>query len=183
MVLGLPGAGIAQRSDRPLGGGCHGRPGARPGDDACGQGSSAGGFSRMQANDMCRQKREHVEIPDTFEFLSELGANGCAVVVAGRDVAGYPSPLPVRESAVYLVSHQQVMGLPEHQIRLSKGVIAYSSFHWACGQQKAGSLEKAAGCLQSVELKKATVAVAFWDLGCGQVCFYFSISSLANWVG
>jgi hypothetical protein len=101
---------------------------------------------------MGRQKREHVEIPDAFELSSELGANGCAVVVrfhtccgficvprratflngktalavvarlaccvktvvAGDDVyiwatwkaAGYPSPLPVRESAVYLVSHQ-----------------------------------------------------------------------------
>jgi hypothetical protein len=55
---------------------------------------------------MCREKREHVEIPDTFELLSELGANGFTVVVAGDDVTGYPSPLPVRESAVYLVSHQ-----------------------------------------------------------------------------
>ena len=63
---------------------------------------------------MCREKREHVEIPDAFELLSELGTNGFAVVVAGDDVyiwatwkaAGYPSPLPVREGAVYLVSHQ-----------------------------------------------------------------------------
>jgi hypothetical protein len=44
--------------------------------------------------------REHVGIPDCSEFLSELGANGFAVVVPGDDVAGYPSPLPVRESAV-----------------------------------------------------------------------------------
>jgi hypothetical protein len=29
---------------------------------------------------MRRQMREHVDIPDTFEFLSKLGANGCAVV-------------------------------------------------------------------------------------------------------
>ena len=64
------------------------------------------GCSGVQANDMCREKREHVEIPDTFELLSELGANGFTVVVAGDDVTGYPSPLPVRESAVYLVSHQ-----------------------------------------------------------------------------
>ena len=55
---------------------------------------------------MCREKREHVEIPDALELLSELGANGCAVVVAGDDVPGYPSPLPVRESAVYVVLHQ-----------------------------------------------------------------------------
>jgi hypothetical protein len=60
----------------------------------------------VQANDMCREKREHVEILDTFELLSELGANGFTVVVAGDDVTGYPSPLPVRERAVYLVSHQ-----------------------------------------------------------------------------
>jgi hypothetical protein len=89
-----------QRSDRPRGGACHGRPGARPGDDAGGQGSSTGRFSRVQANDMCGQMREHVGIPDGSEFLSELGANGFAVVVAGDDVAGYPSPLPVREGAV-----------------------------------------------------------------------------------
>jgi hypothetical protein len=44
--------------------------------------------------------REHVGIPDGSEFLSELGANGFAVVVAGDDVAEYPSPLPMRESAV-----------------------------------------------------------------------------------
>jgi hypothetical protein len=55
---------------------------------------------------MCCQKREHVEIPDGFELSSELGANGFAVVVAGSDVAGYPSPLPVWEGAVYLVPHQ-----------------------------------------------------------------------------
>jgi hypothetical protein len=124
--------GGAQRSDRPRGGGCDGRPGAGPRDDAGGQGSSSGAFSRVQANDMCGEMSEHVGVPDGSEFLSELGANGCAVVVAGDDVpdwaawkaGGYPSPLPVRESAVYLVLHQQVVGSPEHQIRLSKGVIA-----------------------------------------------------------
>jgi hypothetical protein len=81
---------------------------------------------------MCGQMREHVGIPDCSELLSELGANGFAVVVAGDDVAdwaawkagGTPSPLPVRESAVYPVLHQQVVGSSEHQIRLSKGVIA-----------------------------------------------------------
>jgi hypothetical protein len=63
---------------------------------------------------MCAEVREDVEIPDMFELLSELGANGFAVVVAGDDVyiwatwkaAVYPSPLPVRESAVYLVPNQ-----------------------------------------------------------------------------
>jgi hypothetical protein len=49
---------------------------------------------------MCGQMREHVGIPDGSELLSELGANGFTVVVAGSHVAGYPSPLPVRESAV-----------------------------------------------------------------------------------
>jgi hypothetical protein len=76
-----------QRSDRPRGGACDGRPGARPGDDAGGQGSSSGAFSRVQANDMCGEMREHVGIPDGSEFLSELGANGFAVEVAGDDVA------------------------------------------------------------------------------------------------
>jgi hypothetical protein len=49
---------------------------------------------------MRRQMREHVDVPDTPEFLSELGANGFAVVVTGGDVyiwaagkaAGDPSP-------------------------------------------------------------------------------------------
>jgi hypothetical protein len=71
-------------------------------------------LSRVQANDMCAEVREHVHVPDTFELLSELGANGFAVVVAGDDVyiwatwkaAGYPSPLPVREGAVYVVPNQ-----------------------------------------------------------------------------
>jgi hypothetical protein len=49
---------------------------------------------------MCGEMREHVGIPDGSEFLSELGANGFSVVVAGDDVARYPSPLPVREGAV-----------------------------------------------------------------------------------
>jgi hypothetical protein len=102
-----------QRSDRPRGGACDGRPRGGPGDDAGGQGSSSGAFSRVQANDMRCQMREHVGIPDGSEFLSELGANGFAVVVAGDDIpdwaawdwaawkaGGTPSPLPVRESAV-----------------------------------------------------------------------------------
>jgi hypothetical protein len=113
-----------QRSDRPRGGGCDGRPGARPGDDAGGQGISTGRLSRVQANDMCGEMRKHVGIPDGSELLSELGANGFSVVVPGDDVAWNPSPLPVREGAVYPVLHQQAVGSPEHQIRLSKGVIA-----------------------------------------------------------
>ena len=49
---------------------------------------------------MCRQKGEHIDIPDKSKFLSKLGADERAVVVVGDDVAGDPSPLPVRESAV-----------------------------------------------------------------------------------
>jgi hypothetical protein len=43
------------------------------------------------------------DIPDTFHFLSELGAHEGAVVVAGGEIDGDPSPLPVRESAVHPV--------------------------------------------------------------------------------
>jgi hypothetical protein len=60
----------------------------------------------VHANDVCREKGEHIDIPDAFEFPSELSANGFAVVVAGGDVAGYPSPLPVREGAVYTVPNE-----------------------------------------------------------------------------
>ena len=49
---------------------------------------------------MCRQKGEHIDIADTSEFLSKLGADERAVIVVSGDVAGDPSPLPVRESAV-----------------------------------------------------------------------------------
>jgi hypothetical protein len=83
---------MEERRDRPRGGGSEARQGGGPGDDAGGQGSSSGAFSRVQANDMCGEMREHVGIPDGSEFLSELGANGFAVVVAGGDVPGYPSP-------------------------------------------------------------------------------------------
>jgi hypothetical protein len=40
------------------------------------------------------------------------------------NVTRTPSPLPVRESLLYHASNHQVMGCPEHQNRLSKGVIA-----------------------------------------------------------
>ena len=60
----------------------------------------------MHANYVCRQKGEHIDIPDSFEFPSELGADGIAVVVARGDVAGYPSPLPVREGAAYTVPNE-----------------------------------------------------------------------------
>jgi hypothetical protein len=60
----------AQRSDHPGGGGRDGRPGARFGEDAGRQGSSTGRFAGVQANYMCRQMREHVDIPDTSELLA-----------------------------------------------------------------------------------------------------------------
>ena len=43
---------------------------------------------------MCRQKGEHIDIADTSEFLSKLGADERAVIVVSGDVAGDPSPLP-----------------------------------------------------------------------------------------
>ena len=49
---------------------------------------------------MCRQKGEHIDIPDTSEFLSKLGAHEGAVVAVGSDVPEDPSPRPVREGAV-----------------------------------------------------------------------------------
>lgn len=49
---------------------------------------------------MFRQTSEHVDIPGTLDFLSDLCANGCLVVVACGDVAGDPLPPPVREGAV-----------------------------------------------------------------------------------
>ena len=55
---------------------------------------------------MCREKGEDIDIPGAFEFPSELGANGFAVVEAGGDVPGDPSPLPVREGAVYAVPNE-----------------------------------------------------------------------------
>ena len=106
---------VEQRSEGPRGGGgFDARLGARPREDAGGYGSNTAGGSRVQSNDMCREKREHVEIPDTFELSSELGPNGFAVVLAGDDVyiwatgkaAGYPSPLPVREGAVYAMPNE-----------------------------------------------------------------------------
>ena len=40
------------------------------------------------------------------------------------NVTPTPSPLPVREGAVYPMPNHEVMGRPELQSRLSKGVIA-----------------------------------------------------------
>jgi hypothetical protein len=91
---------LEQRSGSPRGGGLEARPGAGPGEDACGQGSSTGSFPRVQANDMRGEMGEHVAVPDRSELSAKLGANGCAVIVSGHGIAGDPSPLPVREGAV-----------------------------------------------------------------------------------
>jgi hypothetical protein len=52
------------------------------------------------ASYICRQKGEHIDIAEISEFLSKLGAHERAVIVVSGDVAGDPSPLPARESAV-----------------------------------------------------------------------------------
>ena len=51
------------------------------------------------------------------------GADGEALV-SGRSRYPYPSPLPVREAAVETVPNHEDVGCSEHQIRLSKGLIA-----------------------------------------------------------
>jgi hypothetical protein len=66
---------------------------------------------------MPREMAEHVGLADESELSPEL-------LLWTGNVTRTPSPLPVRERLVYHVSHHQVMGFSEHQIRLSKGVIA-----------------------------------------------------------
>jgi hypothetical protein len=43
----------------------------------------------VQANDMCRQMREHVDVADAPEFLAKLGAHGCAVVDRFHKCCGF----------------------------------------------------------------------------------------------
>jgi hypothetical protein len=71
--------------------------------------------------------------------------------------------------------------LPNIKFVFLKGLRLNSSCDWSYGQQKAGSLEKAAGSDAVRGTKKATVEVAFWDLVVSLFCF--SISSVANWMG
>jgi hypothetical protein len=66
---------------------------------------------------MARQMAEHVGLADESDLPPELP-------LQVGNVTRTPSPLPVREASVYQVSNHEVMGCPEHQIRLSKGVIA-----------------------------------------------------------
>jgi hypothetical protein len=64
-----------------------------------------------------REMGEDVGLAGDPELSSEL--------LPGRgNVTLTPSPLPVREGLVYQVSNHEVMDCSEHQIRLSKGVIA-----------------------------------------------------------
>ena len=64
---------------------------------------------------MPRQKSEHVDIPGTLNFLSDLGEDELAVVCIGGDVARDRGPLPVRKCAVDLVAKDEVQGPGEHR--------------------------------------------------------------------
>ena len=63
---------------------------------------------------MPRQKSEHVDIPGTLDFLSDLGEDALAVVAIVRDVAGDLFPLPVWEAAIQHVAKDEVGGSSEH---------------------------------------------------------------------
>jgi hypothetical protein len=64
-----------------------------------------------------RQETEDIDLAGDSELSPEL-------LLWRGNVTRTPSPLPVREPLVYDVSNHEVMDCPEHQIRLSKGVIA-----------------------------------------------------------
>jgi hypothetical protein len=64
-----------------------------------------------------RQETEDIDLAGDSELPPEL-------FLQVGNVTRTPSPLPVREPLVYPVSNHQVMSFSEHQIRLSKGVIA-----------------------------------------------------------
>ena len=64
---------------------------------------------------MSRQKSEHVDIPGTLDFLSDLGEDALAVVAIVREVAGDRSPLPVREAAIEHVAQDEVWVSSEHR--------------------------------------------------------------------
>jgi hypothetical protein len=67
--------------------------------------------------DMPREMREDIDVSGDAKLPPELP-------LQVGNVTRTPSPLPVRERLVYHVSNHQVMSCSEHQIRLSKGVIA-----------------------------------------------------------
>jgi hypothetical protein len=64
-----------------------------------------------------RQETEDIDLAGDSELSPEL-------LLWRGNVTRTPSPLPVREPLVYDVSNHEVMDCPEHQNRLSKGVIA-----------------------------------------------------------
>ena len=64
-----------------------------------------------------RQETEDIDLAGDSELSPEL-------LLWRGNVTRTPSPLPVREPLVYDVSNHEVMDCPEHQIRLSEGVIA-----------------------------------------------------------
>ena len=64
-----------------------------------------------------RQETEDIDLAGDSELSPEL-------LLWRGNVTRTPSPLPVREPPVYDVSNHEVMDCPEHQNRLSKGVIA-----------------------------------------------------------
>jgi hypothetical protein len=66
---------------------------------------------------MPRQETEDIDLAGDSELSPEL-------LLWRGNVTRTPSPLPVREPLVYDVSNHEVMDCPEHQNRLSKGVIA-----------------------------------------------------------
>ena len=67
--------------------------------------------------DVPREIGEDIDVAGDAELPPELP-------LQVGNVTRTPSPLPVRERLVYQVSNHEVMGCPEHQNRLSKGVIA-----------------------------------------------------------
>ena len=66
---------------------------------------------------MARQMAEHVGLADESDLPPEL-------LLWTGNVTRTPSPLPVREAAVETVANHEDMDCSEHQIHLSKRVIA-----------------------------------------------------------
>jgi hypothetical protein len=68
-------------------------------------------LEQEEGSDQVRVAADHAEL--AAELLFPVGR-----------VTSTPSPLPVRERAVETVPNHEDVGSSEHQIRLSKGVIA-----------------------------------------------------------
>lgn len=78
---------------------------------------------------MSRQKSEHVDIPVTLDFLSDLGEDELAVVGVAGDVARDRFPLAVRECAIEHVARDEVAGPVEHRNGLSVNSSANEKSH------------------------------------------------------